>query len=50
MRLKELLNFIVMDILFIIGTVIVVLIPIIRAVNNIKNGRRWYDGMDNSGE
>ena len=38
------------DILYILGFVIIILIPIIRAVNNIRNGRRWYDGMDNSGE
>ena len=38
------------DIFYILGILIVVLIPIIRAVNNIRNGRRWYDGMDNSGE
>ena len=38
------------DILYILGFVIIILIPIIRSVNNIRNGRKWYDGMDNSGE
>ena len=38
------------EILVNFGVVIVILIPIIRTVNNIRNGRRWYDGMDNSGE
>ena len=33
------------EILFIIGFVIIILIPIIRAVNNIRNGRKWYEGF-----
>lgn len=38
------------EILFIIGFVIIILIPIIRAVNNIRNGRKWYHGFYASGE
>ena len=50
--LKELINLKmgIQEILFIIAAVIIILIPIIRVVNNIRNGRKWYQGMYASGE
>ena len=38
------------EILVNIGVVIVILIPIIRTVNNIRNGRKWDHGWDKAGE
>jgi hypothetical protein len=40
----------IQEILLYIGGVIVVLTIIIRMVNNIRNGRKWYHGDDYGGE